>query len=130
MKPSLTKLPTRYWFMLLLALVTAFVFGQLNYGNLFLNAVPWGIIVLILTTWFGKSQKDALRLGAVFGFLLSYAYLWFDNHNIHSLTQILILIPLIILPSLFGLLCGAALGYLGWRLRKLFRRKHGEHQSS
>ncbi|GMA60320.1 hypothetical protein NZD89_12010 [Alicyclobacillus fastidiosus] len=123
MKHSLNKLSTRYWFTLLLALITAFVFGQLNYGNLLPNAVPWGILALILTTWLGTSKKDALRLGATFGFLLSYAYLWFDNHNIHSLTQILILIPLIILPSLFVLLCGAALGYLGWQLRKLFMKK-------
>lgn len=128
MKRSWTAPPIRYWFTILLALITAGLFGMLNYGNLFLNAVPWGIIALILTAWFGKSQKDAIRLGAVFGFVLSYAYLWFDNHNpAISVPQILMLIPLIILPSLFGLLCGAALGYLGGHLRKWFGIKRGEH---
>ena len=123
MKHALNKLPPRYWFTILLALVTAFIFGRLNYGKLLPNAVPWGILVLLVTVWFGKGKRDALRLGAVFGFLVSYAYLWFDNRNIHSVTQVLILIPLIILPSLFGLLCGTALGYLGWRIRWLFARK-------
>lgn len=123
MKHTLAKLPTRYWFTILLALVTAFIFAQLNYGGWLPNAVPWGILLLLVTACLGTSKKDALRLGTVFGFLVSYAYLWFDNRNIHSLTQILILIPLIVLPSFFGLLCGAALGYLGWRLRKLFMGK-------
>jgi len=125
MKHTLAKLSIRYWFTILLALVIAFIFSRLSIaqGRALLNAVPWGIIVVLVTALLGMSKKDGLRLGAVFGFLVSYAYLWFDNRNIHSFTQILILIPLIILPSLFGLLCGTALGYLGWRLRRLFIRK-------
>lgn len=123
MKHTLAKLPTRYWFVILLALVTAFIFGLLDYGSLLPNAVPWGIIVLLVTAWLGNGKRDSLKLGAVFGFLVSYAYLWFDNKNIHSVTQVLILIPLIILPSLFGMLCGTALGYLGWCTRLLLIKK-------
>ncbi|SMQ64225.1 hypothetical protein SAMN05444673_0969 [Bacillus sp. OV166] len=93
MKHTLTKLPTRYWSTILLALVTAFIFGRLNYGTLLLNAVPWGILVLLVTTWLGTGKGVALRLGAVFGFLVSYAYLWINNQNIHSVTQVLILLP-------------------------------------
>ncbi|KPV44111.1 hypothetical protein [Alicyclobacillus ferrooxydans] len=124
MKRILAKLSIWYWFTILLALVIAFIFSRLGIaqGRTLLNAVPWGIIVVLVTALLATSKKDALRLGAVFGFLVSYAYLWFDNRNIHSFTQIFILIPLIILPSLFGLLCGTALGYLGWRLRRLFVR--------
>lgn len=129
MKYNLSKLPTRYWSTILLALVTAFIFSRLSFveGKALLNAVPWGIITLIVTIWLGISKVDALRIGAVFGFIVSYAYLWFDNRNIHSITQILTLIPLIILPSLFGLLCGTALGYLGWQLRRLFIKKTSKH---
>lgn len=128
MKHILAKLPARYWATILIALVTAFIFGRLNIGQLLPNAVPWGILVLLVTAWLGTGKGDALRLGAVLGFLVSYAYLWFDNRNIHSVSQVLTLIPLIVLPALFGLLCGTALGYLGWRLRRLFMRKPGEHQ--
>lgn len=126
MKHTLVKLPTRYWFTILLALITAFIFSQLSIaqGKTLLNAVPWGILVILVTAWLGTGKSDALRLGAVFGFFVSYAYLWFDNQNIHSLTQVLILIPLIVLPSLFGLLCGTALGYLGWQIRRLFMVKN------
>lgn len=127
MKHTLAKLPARYWATVLIALVTAFIFGRLNIGQLLPNAVPWGILVLLVTALLGTGKCDALRLGAVFGFLVSYAYLWFDNRNIHSVSQVLTLILLIILPAMFGLLCGTALGYLGWRLRRLFMRKLGEH---
>ncbi|AFM41477.1 hypothetical protein Desaci_2535 [Desulfosporosinus acidiphilus SJ4] len=122
---KLTKLPTRYWFTILLALITAFIFSRFSIaqGKALLNAVPWGIIVLLVTAWLGIGKSDALRLGAVFGFLVSYSYLWFDNQNIHSLTQVLILIPLIVLPSLFGLLCGTGLGYMGWQIRRMFMAK-------
>ncbi len=125
MKHTLAKLPTRYWFTILLALVTSFIFSRLSIaqGKALLNAVPWGILVVLVTAWLGTGKGDALRLGAVFGFLVSYAYLWFDNQNIHSLSQVLILIPLIVLPSLFGLLCGTVLGYLGWRIRRMFMVK-------
>lgn len=112
--------------MVLLALVTAFIFSRLNFEGWLPNAVPWGILALLVTTWLGARRSDALRLGAVFGFIVSYAYLWFDNRNIHSVTQILILIPLCILPSLVGLLCGIALGYLGWLFRQFFVKKTNE----
>ncbi|KLU64537.1 hypothetical protein DEAC_c34830 [Desulfosporosinus acididurans] len=122
MKHTYTKPPTRYWFTILLALVTGFIFSRLSIaqGKALVNAVPWGVLVLLVTAWLGTSKNDSYRMGAVFGFFVSYAYLWFDNQNIHSVTQVLILIPLIILPSLFGLLCGTALGYLGWRIRRMF----------
>ena len=110
---------------MLLALVTAFIFSRLTVaqGKTFANAVPWGILVFLVTTFLGTSKKDALRLGALFGFLVSYAYLWFDNRNIQSLTQVLLLVVVVVLPSLFGLLCGVALEYLGWRIRRLFLRE-------
>jgi hypothetical protein len=81
MKHSLAKLAIRYWFTVLLALVTAFIFSQISItqGKALQNAVPWGILVLILAAWLGTSKGDALRLGAVFGFFVSYAYLWFTT---------------------------------------------------
>lgn len=125
-KSPLAQPLIRYGFTILVALVSAWVFSQLSIaqGKTLANAVPWGILVLTLTAWLGMNKGDALRLGAVFGFLVSYAYLWFDNRNIHSLGQVLLLIVLIVLPALFGLLCGITLGYLGWRIRLLFIRKN------
>ncbi|MGC7873358.1 hypothetical protein ACPUYX_17765 [Desulfosporosinus sp. SYSU MS00001] len=125
LKYTLAKLPPRYRFTMLLALATAFIFSRLGIaqGKALLNAVPWGILVLLVTAWLGTGNRDSLRLGAVFGFLVSYAYLWFDNNNIHSFTQVLILIPLIILPSMFGLLCGIVLGYFGWEIKQMFITK-------
>lgn len=127
MNDTFAKLPVRYWATITIALVTAFIFGLLNIAQFLVNALPWGILVLLITAWLGTDKGDALRLGAIFGFFVSYGYLWFDNKNIHSFTQTLILIPLIILPALFGLLCGIVLGYLGWLLQQLFIRKSNEH---
>jgi hypothetical protein len=46
MKHTLAKLPVRYWITIVLALVTAFIFGLLNIGKPLPNAVPWGILRL------------------------------------------------------------------------------------
>lgn len=118
MTSMLARVPRRYWIAAGIALVVAFLFGLINSASFLLNSVPWGLVALLLTAVMASNQRDAIKLGAVFGFVVSYGYLWFDNKHIVSVHQVLILIPLIVVPSLFGLLCGALLGFLGWHLRK------------
>jgi hypothetical protein len=50
----------------------------------------------------------------MFGFTVSYAFLWFDNTGTKTVSTVLILIPLIIVPALFGALCGFLAAWLGW----------------
>lgn len=110
----------RYLLAILIAVAIAFIFGLINSASIWANAVPWGVVGLLVSAWLGVKKWVAIRLGATFGFTVSYAYLWFDNRGIRSFTQVLILIPFDMLPSLFGLICGVGLGFLGWQLRRLF----------
>jgi len=116
---TLIRLPKRYYFIIGIALIVAFINAQLRLDSLLQATIPWGIIAFVIA-FFASSKHDSLKLSGTFGFIVSYAFLWFDNRGIKSLIQVLVLIPLVIVPSLFGLLCGAVLGYLGWYFRHRF----------
>lgn len=118
---SLSKLPKHYWLVIGIALLVAFINARLGFDSLLQCAIPWAIIAFAIA-FFVSSRGNALRLSGIFGFVVSYAFLWFDNRAIKSVMQVLILIPLIILPALFGLLCGLLCGYLGWRVKQVFSK--------
>jgi hypothetical protein len=107
----------------LISLAMGFISGKFLFHGSALNILPWGIIA-ILTAFIATNKREALTLGAIFGFVMSYSFLWFNNSNIKSLGQVLVLIVLIILPALFGLFCGLAMAWFGWIVRSKLRNQH------
>lgn len=111
----------------LLAITVAVILGFISarflpQGNPFVT-VPWGIAA-ILFAFFAVNRREALLLGGAVGFIASYAYLWFDHTGSLSLGQFIALVLIIILPSLFGLVCGAICAWLGWVIRhKVFKSR-------
>jgi hypothetical protein len=103
-----------------MAIVMAFISAKLLFNGSVVNVVPWGILA-IATSFLASSKREAWTLGGIFGFVVSYAFLWFDNTDTKTISTILILIPLILLPALFGALCGFLAAWLGWTLRRLFK---------
>jgi hypothetical protein len=109
---------------LLISIVVGFISAKfLPQGNP-LVAIPWGIIAIIFALY-SKNKKEALVLGGCVGFIASYAYLWFDNTDKLTITKIISLALLIILPAIFGLICGMLAAWLGWIVKiRLVRAKH------
>lgn len=99
------------------ALVMAFLSAKVLFNGSVWNVIPWGILAFA-TAFLALSRREAWVFGGLFGFVVSYAFLWFDNTGTKTLSTVLILIPLIILPALFGALCGFLAGWLGWIVRQ------------
>ncbi len=101
------------------AVVMGLISAKVLFNGSVANVVPWGILAFA-TSFLASRRREAWMFGGIFGFVVSYAFLWFDNTDTKTLRTVLILIPLIIVPALFGALCGFFLGWLGWIVRQLF----------
>lgn len=97
---------------IIVAFISAKPFASLNA----LVVILWGILALLIA-FVAKSKKETLTLGALFGFVVSYAYLWFNDTSSYTFAKIVFLIMLIILPSAFGLLCGLLMSWIGWIIK-------------
>lgn len=104
----------------LVALIAAFISAKYLFNGSALNAVPWGILAFA-SAYVASNKRQAVTIGGVFGFIVSYSFLWFDNKSL-TLSKVVILIPLIVLPALFGLLCGSLAAWLGWKSRQTFKK--------
>lgn len=100
------------------AIVMAFLSANLLFNGSVWNVIPWGILAFA-TAFLGSNRREALTFGALFGFVVSYAFLWFDNTGQKTLSTVLVLIALVILPSLFGALCGLLAAWIGWIVRRV-----------
>ena len=60
------------------AIVMAFISAKLLFNGSVVNVVPWGILAFA-TSFLASSKREAWTLGGIFGFVVSYAFLWFDN---------------------------------------------------
>lgn len=109
------------WLVVGVAVVMAFISANYLFNASVANIVPWGILAFA-TAFVASTMRQSLLYGALFGFVVSYAFLWFNNTSQKTLSTVLILIPLILLPALFGALCGLALAWLGWLARRLITR--------
>lgn len=101
----------------IIALVAAYISAKFLVQGNPIVAVPWGILAF-LSAFIAKKKNESLLLGGCIGFVASYSYLWFDNTSIpRVLSKILFLVVLVILPALFGLLCGTLCAWLGWGVK-------------
>lgn len=101
------------------AIIMAFLSAKVLFNGSAENTPIWGVLAA-LTAWLATSRRQAWVFGGVFGFVVSYAFLWFDNTGTKTLSMVLVLIPIIILPALFGALCGFLAAWLGWTVRRAF----------
>ena len=106
---------------LAVAIIMAWLSAKVLFNGSAWNTVPWGILAFC-SAFLATSRREAWTFGALFGFVVSYAFLWFDNTGTKTLTSVLILIALIILPALFGALCGVLAAWLGWIVRRAIVR--------
>ncbi len=107
---------------IIVALIIAYISAKFLFHGAVANIIPWGILAFA-SAFLASNQKEAWKLGGLFGFVVSYSFLWFDNTGIKHVNQIIILIPLVILPSLFGAFCGSSAAWLGWLLRQMLRKR-------
>lgn len=118
MKDILRLLETRNATLVIAAsVVAAYISARFMAQGNPLVTLPWGAIALVAGFSSG-SRKEAWALGGCLGFIASYAYLWFDDSSKITLSQGMYLTFLIILPSLFGLLCGLLASWAGWAVRR------------
>lgn len=101
----------------LAGIVMAFLSAKVLFNGSPENVPIWGVLAA-LTAWLATSRREAWVFGGVFGFVVSYTFLWFDNSATKTVSMILVLIPLIILPALFGALCGLLAAWIGWMVRQ------------
>jgi hypothetical protein len=119
--PLRSSTPGRALLVAAVAIAMAFVSARFLFDASMLNVMPWGILAFA-TAFLAASRREALLFGATFGFVVSYAFLWFDNTGEKTLGRVLILIPLIVAPALFGALCGVLMAWVGWAVRRAVRR--------
>ena len=106
----------------LLGIALGFVSARyLPQGNP-LVTVPWGLTAVVLGTAC-RTRPRALLVGGALGFAASYSYLWFDDTSPLSAATATRLALVIIVPAVFGLLCGALAAWLGAVLGRALRAR-------
>jgi hypothetical protein len=93
---------------LLVAAAMSYVSSRYLFVGSGLNLIPWALLAML---W-GLVQPDrrlAIRSGAVFGFALSFVFLWIDKSGHTSSGQFVILLVVIGALGVFGGACGAVL---------------------
>jgi hypothetical protein len=105
---------------LVVALITGVIIGAAGPQYVFLgpmSLIPWGLVALALGLWGNK--REALRSGAVYGFVLSFAFLVAGYTGTASLIS---RFPFFAILALFGAVCGLALSAAGYYLKLRFAR--------
>jgi hypothetical protein len=110
-----------YLLIILSAILMAFMSAHYIWHGDARNVIPWGILT-IGSSLLAATKTQSWKFGAVFGFSVSYCFLWFDNTDPLSLHQFIQLFLIIPLPSLFGALCGALLSRLAFSIKRVARR--------
>lgn len=101
-----------------ITVVMAYISAKYLFNASTWNVVPWGILAFA-TAFIASSKHEAWKLGGIFGFGVSYAFLWFDNTSPMNVSKVVFLAVLVVIPALFGLLFGSLLAALGWCIRRL-----------
>lgn len=116
----------KYWRTLLVvavAIAMGYISGHLLFLNgSALNIFPWGVLV-VASASIAATKREAIKFGAVSGFVVSFSFLWFNNTDHITLSQALKLTAAAGIAASFGLLCGVALGWLSWKARQIYHKK-------
>jgi hypothetical protein len=109
----------KYWSVIFAALVMAYISSRYLFVGSGLSVIPWGLLGILLGTIVAQDKREAYMIGAIYGFTLSFSFLWIDKAGHTSLTQFLFLLVIITLLGVFGAGCGALCSHIGYALRKL-----------
>ncbi len=104
-----------------IAIIMAFISAKFLFNGSIVNTIPWGVLAFA-TAYFASNRRESLLLGATFGFVVSYAFLWFDNSGTKTVAKVFTLILVVVLPAAFGALCGLTMAWLGWISRRVFHK--------
>lgn len=103
-----------------------FISGQLLlFNGSAMNVLPWSILAFG-AAFLAKTKRQAVKFSAVFSFVVSFSFLLFNNTGTTTIIQAVKLIVAASVASLFGLLGGMLLGWLGWKVRCGFKEKTGD----
>ncbi len=100
----------------ILAAIAGFISAKYMAQGNPLVTIPWGVLAFG-TAFVAANKREALTLGSCVGLVASYSYLWFDHTGALTAAKVAFLILLILLPALFGLVCGLLCAWLGWVLK-------------
>lgn len=103
----------------IIALVLAALTARVLFVGKWIVPISWGIIAVVIGWLWSTSKKDAFRIGALFGGVLSAAFLvigkdWSIPTQVGPYTLFLLL------GTAFGALCG---GFASWIGFAVFQRK-------
>ena len=106
----------------LTGIVMAFISAHYLFSGDARSVFPWAILALLvgLST---RNRREALYAGGIYGYILSFSFLWFDKSGPTSLHQFGQLMVVIGLVSLFGALCGLLLSWLAYSLKSFLISK-------
>ena len=96
----------------LLGLTLGGVVSKYLFVASYLNLVLWGAVGIAIG-WWSDSKKYALRNSGIYGFVLSFAFMFVGYHGS---APIVIRIPFFVALGLLGLICGVVLGFIGGRI--------------
>lgn len=86
-----------------------------------LNIIPWALICFIIGT-INRSRKEAILKAAIFGYVTSSSYLFYDYAGKTDITSILRLISVVLSVSLAGMGGGILCSALGNLFGRKFKR--------
>jgi len=83
-----------------------------------MSLVLWAIAGLAIGAWC-KRRSQAMLIGAVFGFAVSFVFIWSGYTGSASLISRL---PFFAILGMVGAVCGFVLGFVGYMIRRLVQR--------
>ena len=100
---------------IIIAILLAFIATRFLFVGSALTLIPWCITGLLIGYW-SANKKTALFYGAIYGFILSFSFMFFGYNGSASIIS---RFPFFALLGLFGAVCGIVLGVLGSIVKKI-----------
>lgn len=104
----------------LLGIVFGIFYAKFIFLGAILTLATWGIGGILVGV-LSNNRKESLWQGAIYGFVVSFAFLVVDYNGHNPIIRVLFPFALL---SLFGALCGIVLGFAGNLLKKFIRKNN------
>lgn len=107
----------------LCAIVMGFISGKLLlFNGSAANVFPWTVLAFAVS-FLAASKRQAIKLSAMFSFIVSFSFLLFNNTGTTTFVQALKLIAAATIASSMGLVGGIPIGWFGWKVRHGFKQE-------
>lgn len=108
---------------LLIALILAALTAKVLFVGKWIVPVLWGIVGVVIGRMWGTAKKDALRIGALYGAVISLAFLLFAKDWSIPITKAGSYMLFLAIGTAFGALCGGLASWV-WGTRCFGRSRH------